>query len=286
MFIFLLTSHDDYDPFLGFLTNIINVYSVMPEFLLVIIALFRIGIYGRHSKRQELAKRLTNRIDSKISLFALVKREIMIPLSAVGVWFVMWMFVNSFYTATALKPVIYLYPEQTTEISVQLDYQGELIADYPTYNESYGGWKVTAEPDGTLLNTEDGREYSYIFWEGIPANQPDWDFESGFVVRGEDTVSFLQGTLPEIGLTPKEYNEFIVFWYPRMMNNKYNLIHFADNTYTDTAPLHITPEPDSVLRVFMVYKELNKPVSIAPQYFDTFDREGFSVVEWGGAEVR
>lgn len=43
----------------------------------------------------------------------------------------------------AYKPVIYLYPEQEQEIKVQLDYQGELIADYPAYDEKFKGWEVS-----------------------------------------------------------------------------------------------------------------------------------------------
>lgn len=49
------------------------------------------------------------------------------------------------------------------------------------------------------------------------------------------------------------------------------------------AELHITPDPDSILRV---YKAIDKPVEVPVQALQTFDREDFAVVEWGGAEVR
>ncbi|MBP7822999.1 hypothetical protein KA050_01470 [Candidatus Gracilibacteria bacterium] len=181
----------------------------------------------------------------------------------------------------AKKPIIYLYPEKTTNVEVKLDFNGELIATYPTYNN---GWSVTAEPDGTLTNHADGREYSYLFWEGLYSH--DWNLSTGFVVRAEDTISFLQEKLAKLGLTPREYNEFIVYWYPLMKNNPYNLIHFADKEYTDAAPLTITPTPDSLLRVFMVYKPLTKKIEIPAQSLSSFERRGFSVVEWGGTEIR
>ena len=60
-----------------------------------------------------------------------------------------------------LKPVIYLYPEQTTAVTVRLDYKGKFTCTYPDYPA--GGWQVTARPDGTLTNKADGREYSYLF---------------------------------------------------------------------------------------------------------------------------
>ncbi|HAE36752.1 TPA: hypothetical protein DCX66_03710 [Candidatus Nomurabacteria bacterium] len=185
----------------------------------------------------------------------------------------------------AYKPVIYLYPTQTKNVKVELDYKGKLIADYPAYDYSQKGWAVTAYPDGKIING-DGKEYSYLFWEGESSTPINYDLSTGFVVKGEDTVSFLQETLSKIGLTPKEYNEFIVYWYPKMKDNKYNLIHFADKQYTDTAPLTITPGPDSMLRVFMVFKQLNRGIEVKPQEIKSFNRTGFSVIEWGGTELK
>ena len=178
------------------------------------------------------------------------------------------------------KPVIYLYPEQKTAVSVSLDYAGTLTATYPAYEN---GWHVTAEPDGTLYD-EAGNECSYLFWEG--ESKPDYDFSKGFCVAGADTADFLHETLAEIGLTPKEYNEFIVYWLPKMQENPYNLISFQSERYTDIAKLDIDPTPDSVLRVFMAWKPLSKPQTIEPQTFTPFARDGFTVVEWGGCEVK
>ena len=178
------------------------------------------------------------------------------------------------------KPVIYLYPEQETTVSVSLDYAGTLTATYPAYED---GWRVTAEPDGTLYD-KNGNEYSYLFWEG--EDKTDYDFSTGFCVAGADTADFLREKLAEIGLTPREYNEFIVYWLPKMEDNSYNLISFQSEAYTDAAKLDIDPTPDSVLRVFMAWKPLSKPQTIEPQTFTPFARDGFTVVEWGGCEVK
>ena len=107
----------------------------------------------------------------------------------------------------------------------------------------------------------------------------------GFVVKGSDTVAFLQEKLAYMGLTPREYNEFIVFWLPQMQDNAYNLITFQGAAYTDNAELVITPEPDSVLRVFMVFRAIYGPVVIAEQELVPFERIGFTVVEWGGSQI-
>ena len=180
---------------------------------------------------------------------------------------------------TASKPVIYLYPEEETAVSVQLTYEGKLTAAYPAYGD---GWEVTARPDGTLFS--DGKEYSYLFWEGV--SDTEYDFSQGFVVPGEETAEFLQEKLALLGLTAREYNEFIVYWLPKMQENPYNLISFQSERYTDIAKLDIDPTPDSVLRVFMAWKPLSKPQTIEPQTFTPFARDGFTVVEWGGCEVK
>ena len=182
---------------------------------------------------------------------------------------------------TAAKPVIYLYPEKAEEVSVWLDYEGELTCTYPAYED---GWHVIARPDGTLQNLRDGQEYSYLFWEGVTDTQ--YDMSTGFVVKGEDTAPFLQEKLARLGLTPEEYNEFIVYWLPQMEGNSWNLITFQTNVYAEEAALHIEPEPDSIIRVFMAYQALEKPVDVPEPVLKAVPREGFTVVEWGGTEVK
>ena len=185
--------------------------------------------------------------------------------------------VDKFYTA--YKPVIYLYPEAETEVTVRLEYKGRLTCTYPAPDPD-GAWHVTARPDGTLTDKQ-GREYSYLFWEGASNGAPP-DFSRGFVVRGSDTAAFLREKLAYMGLTPREYNEFIVYWLPRMQDNPWNLIAFQGKNYTDSAPLTVTPRPESVLRVFMAYRPLNAPISVLPQELTPFVRKGFTLVEWGG----
>ena len=178
------------------------------------------------------------------------------------------------------KPVIYLYPETETRVTVKLDLSGELTCTYPDYD---GGWTVTAAPDGTLTD-EHGRTYNYLYWEGEGTEA--YDFSKGFCVAGSDTAAFLEDALDRLGLTRREANEFLVYWLPRMQDNPYNLIAFQQEAYTESAKLTVSPQPDSVLRVFMAWKPLARPVDIPAQTLPGFERRGFTLVEWGGAEVR
>ena len=178
------------------------------------------------------------------------------------------------------KPVIYLYPETPTEVSVKLTIDGKLTCTYPAYDK---GWdNFVAHPDGTLI-FPDGKEYYCLYWEGI--QNMDCDFTRGFCVRGEDTAAFLEWALTEQGLTPREANEFIIYWLPRMESNPYNVISFQPEAYTEGAVLEIAPNPDSLLRVFMAYYPTDEAVEIPAQEFTPFERVGFAVVEWGGCEL-
>ena len=178
------------------------------------------------------------------------------------------------------KPIIYLYPEEEMEVEVRLNLDGRLTSTYPKYEE---GWKVTAKPDGTLYD-ENGKEYYALYWEGEQRNH--FTLDEGFVIPGEQTASFLEESLNILGLNRREANEFIVYWLPQMENNAYNLIHFSTNEYTAAAQLNITPKPESLIRVMMVYKPLDHPIDIPQQnlYDLRTERKGFTVVEWGGSE--
>lgn len=177
------------------------------------------------------------------------------------------------------KPVIYLYPEHDTECSVKLHLDGKLTCSFPDYGDN--GWNYfLAKPDGTLL-FPDGKEYYCLYWEGI--SDMEFDYSKGFCVKGCDTAEFLEMILPKIGLNYAEANEFIIYWLPRLQNNKYNVISFQTDAYTDKAILEVTPSPDSILRVFMAAYATDEYVVLEPQEFSVFERKGFCVVEWGGA---
>ena len=180
----------------------------------------------------------------------------------------------------AYKPVIYLYPEEETEVSVKLDLNGRLTCTYPEYKD---GWKVTAAPDGTLTDAN-GQVYNYLYWEG--ETYTNYNLSKGFCVKGKDTAKFLENALEKLGLNRKEANEFIVYWLPLMQDNPYNIISFQTDVYTDAAKLNINPSPDTLIRVFMTWQSADKYINLPEQQLSAPERNGFTVVEWGGTEIK
>lgn len=179
----------------------------------------------------------------------------------------------------AKKPVVYLYPEKKTDVTVSLSLNGKLTCAYPKYEDM---WRVTADTDGTLTDKQ-GKEYNYLYWEG--ELNAEYDFSKGFCVKGKETAQFLETALEKLGLTRKEANEFIIYWLPLMQENEYNIISFQTGAYENSAKLNINPAPDTLIRVFMAYKPINDYVEIEKQELTAPKRNGFVAVEWGGAEV-
>lgn len=176
------------------------------------------------------------------------------------------------------KPVIYLYPEQTTDVSVKLEPQGGFTVTEPAYD---GGWNVRATPKGELTNLKDGKTYPYLFWEGRGGlyETP----KRGFVVAEKNVHGFLLEKLAALGLNAQESADFIEFWEPRMTGSPYYFVTFLGNSAMDAlAPLDVTPKPDTVIRVLMDFSPLEKPISVEGFSIHTPKREGFTLVEWGG----
>ena len=187
---------------------------------------------------------------------------------------------NYWFLGAYAKPVIYLYPEEQTDISVQVNFPlgGEFTCTYPEYGD---GWNVTAMPDGTLYDAN-GDEYYCLYWEGKGA--ADFDMSKGFCVAGTDTAKFLREKLMYIGLTAREANEFIIYWLPKMQDNPYNVITLHTDDYARSVPLTVSPAPDTQIRVFMTYYSSDTPVDIPEQELPHYERNGFTLVEWGGSE--
>ena len=183
----------------------------------------------------------------------------------------------------AFKPIIYLYPEEEQEISVKLKYNDAITVSYPKYTN---GWKVLAKENGTLTDIATNRKLYSLYYEC----QNTYNFQiekDGFIVKGEEVAEFLEEKLAILGLTEREAEEFIIYWLPKLEANSYNYIRFATIDEIDAnMPLEINPNPDTVIRVLMTFKGLDKPIEIQEQQLTSPERCGFVAVEWGGTEIK
>ncbi len=173
------------------------------------------------------------------------------------------------------KPVIYLYPEQPTQVTVRLG--ARIRVSDPTYQN---GWKVLAMPNGQLKL--DGRSYPYLFWEGL-GNGVYPAITSGIVVKRVDLHQTLINQMTQLGLNSQEQTDFMDFWWPRMPNKPYVRLTWLGTTEMNRlAPLSVNPKPATMIRVFLDFDGLDQPIELQPQKLWAPQRRGFTLVEWGG----
>ncbi len=172
------------------------------------------------------------------------------------------------------KPVIYLYPEKPTQVSVKV--AAEITKSEPLYQN---GWEVFAYPSGKLIIN--GQTYPYLFWEGTGQSYP--AINEGTVVKKEDIEITLRSQLAQLGLNDIETADFLKFWLPKMPETPYvRLTWFGTSMMNKLAPLSITPAPDTIIRVFLDFEGLSQNINIKSQKLTARPRHGFTVVEWGG----
>ena len=182
-----------------------------------------------------------------------------------------------------LKPIIYLYPEKETDVTVRLGAPEKITSSYPKYE---GGWDVTAYPNGDLIDRLNGNKLYSLYWEG-ERNVSKLDLTTGFVVKSDDVTNFLEEKLNILGLDYREKEEFIVYWLPKLEANKYNYIYFAtEKEINAEMPLEFSVQPDTIIRIRMIFKGLDEYQNIEEQKLEPApERVGFTVVEWGGTEL-
>jgi len=100
------------------------------------------------------------------------------------------------FPPTIQKPVIYLYPKEIMDISVQLNIKNSKFTTiYPKFNGK-NTWNVRAKPNGDILIKD--KTYPYLFWEAESYSPQETN--EGFIVSDENAEKFLEEKLEILGL--------------------------------------------------------------------------------------
>ncbi|KAJ7138842.1 hypothetical protein C8R46DRAFT_1200928 [Mycena filopes] len=237
------------------------------------------------------------------------------------------------------KPVIYLYSPAEIDATVALTLTREwsfsvIYPVVPTKIPSFNAgqrieWNVRTHLDGTLTETNTSLDVAYLFWEahtnhGIPASPPaspvleleNYSTESfspltsdlspadSVLIAVDSITPYLDKVLLALGLHTEARTSFITYWLPSFLKHKHVVLRFVPQAaYKASAALDISPAPDVVTRVFMLFKGITDDVldgwSEADAVNDgerwrqvvgvdverTADATLFRVLEWGGMEV-
>ncbi len=171
------------------------------------------------------------------------------------------------------KPAVYLYPTKNINVRVKLEVNGNLTVTDPPYNT---GWNVYVTPDGLIDN-----KYDYLFYEAdlnkifLP--------EEGWIVEFKSLEKWFDEYLPKLGLNAKESEQFKEYWLKNLKNSNYYEIKLLDNKFLEeNMKLIITPKPQTLIRLNFYFKPLIEKRTIKNPEIIKPERDGFTVVEWGG----
>ncbi|KZV96697.1 ubiquitin-domain-containing protein [Exidia glandulosa HHB12029] len=232
------------------------------------------------------------------------------------------------------KPVVYLFAPSPTSASVSLSLVPEwsFSCVYPTVDivPSVNGkgqavqWDVNVNgPDGVLVDKQTGQEEAYLFWEALsnpsavdtpPASptlpaafnpaRPVINPQNSVVLAVADVPAYLQAALKALCLHVEARTSFITYWLPHIQAHTHIALRFLpQDEYERAAPLDVTPAPDIVTRVFMLFRGLSAQDAgawRAAQFVEAhvwkdvvgvetdkaLDASLFRVLEWGGMEVK
>ncbi|KAG8976286.1 hypothetical protein FRC05_004202 [Tulasnella sp. 425] len=150
-------------------------------------------------------------------------------------------------------------------------------------------WKVVAHPNGMMTAEGTSTEVAYIFWEaetepapGLPDSPPTSRSPSplsfahskaprarvGFipgttrcspqdsvVMSAQEVPPYLEKTLLALGFHTEARTSFITYWLPSFLKHEHLALRFLPQVdFEASAPLDISPKPDVVTRVFMLFE--------------------------------
>ncbi len=170
-------------------------------------------------------------------------------------------------------PNIYLYPETTIDISVDISFPngGRVVESEPPYDN---GWDVNVTPEGII-----DEQYEYLFYDTRQVIS--LNYQSGWLLDGNDLENEFRYLLMNLGYVGREIDDFVEYWLPKIGTTPYLAVYPQDVEAMIT--LSIAPAPDELLRMIFFFRPLSEPVQLEELPLpDAIQRNGFTAVEWGG----
>jgi hypothetical protein len=173
------------------------------------------------------------------------------------------------------KPNIYIYPQKTINLCLNISFPfgGEIIKSIPDYNK---GWCVKVDSTGKIDN-----KYNFLFYE---SSQPDkFQYKQGWCIAQSDLKSFFIKNLKLYNFSDIEIRDFLEYWIPKLIHNKYYKIYPQTNTNIDNlVKLNFSIQPDNINRLFYGFVGVDKYSKIEEPVLVKYYRQGFYIMEWGG----
>jgi len=176
--------------------------------------------------------------------------------------------------AMLYKPNIYIYPENTIDLCVSLNFPkgGKVVTSVPEYNNE---WCVAVEPSGKINGN-----YDFLFYESIQPNI--WQKEAGWIIPQNELSNFFNKNMLAYGFNTNEIVDFIEYWIPLLNQSNYYVVYPQTKSIIEqVVELEFTLKPKNLNRLFYVVEGVNEVVSILEPTINPFNKTGYYVNEWG-----
>ncbi len=176
--------------------------------------------------------------------------------------------------AMVYKPNIYIYPEHTIYLCVNLSFPqgGKVIKSIPEYTN---GWCINVEPSGKINGI-----YNYLFYESM---QPDiWQKNKGWIVSKSNLTTFFIDNMESYGFNSNEIADFIEYWIPLLTNSDLYAVYPQTKKIIDqVVQIGFSFNPNNVNRLFYVVNETDENIELQKPVILPFNKNRFYVNEWG-----
>jgi hypothetical protein len=174
------------------------------------------------------------------------------------------------------KPAVYIYPREPGMFKVELGMGPgvHLAASDPAYGD---GWSVFVDGDGRMEGTWD-----YLFYEVGLRGSP--RIGTGWCLAWSGLFEGLARITADLGLNAAEREDFLAYWRERLPRRDFYEVHPVVGTDLDAwVTLNVDPAPDTTLRFWLFFEGRDDQAELVPPELPTTERNGTTVVEWGGA---
>lgn len=178
------------------------------------------------------------------------------------------------------KPNIYFYSEAPQPFVLRLKLSGELVCSEPTYPPN--GWSGVAYADGMIDRTMPYLVYEFKARTMLSRQQ-------GWCIERQSFGVWCEQQLPALGLNERERADFAAYWSDLLPASRYLCLYLQPpEVFEGLSHLEVTPVPDASLRLLFYIVPSEHAEAVARPTSTPFQRQGFTLVEWGGilAEFR
>ena len=168
---------------------------------------------------------------------------------------------------------LYLYGQEGQRIEIKIE------TDISSSNINYNGnYNVVLGKKGAIISG--GREVDNISFDYVSALRRLPRLEYGKTVRSQDLSLILEEFGKKLGLNDREINDLILSLEGKI-SSPYVFVSFYDEVASKAIlPISFNPAPDIYKNIVFFLKPLDAPlVSVAPQFPEVPQRQGFTAVE-------